>query len=185
MTQTKTQWIYADKNPKLDRVLGSTNLGSRLFLDGDYTFPSEDTMQPGYIEARNISFNATSRSTVSTSETPAIKTSGSNTTRRRNAPLKQSPIRGGHLGSSCPEPSSSPTTTSIAGPSYPHTLVITDTDTLLLYQPYLIPLANSTEHPTRQNASYGNKTPWSSLQHHQNNTWCPSRALNGGNPFNQ
>ena len=102
MTQTKTQWIYADKNPRVDRVLGSSSVhaGSRLFIEGDYTFPSEETMQPGYIEARNVSFNGTNRSTVGgMGGTSGVRASGGSSSRRRNAQLKQSPTRGGHTAS--------------------------------------------------------------------------------------
>lgn len=122
MTHTKTQWIYADKNPRVDRVLGSNSLhaGSRLFIEGDYTFPCEKTVQPGYIEARNASFNGTNRSTVgSTVGTGGVGTSGGSSSRRRNAQLKQSPTRGSETTFSRPGPSSSQARSSVAGPSTP------------------------------------------------------------------
>jgi hypothetical protein len=50
-------------NPRLDRVLGSSNAhaSSKVFVDGDYGFPIEEISAPGYIEVRNISFNTTNR----------------------------------------------------------------------------------------------------------------------------
>lgn len=122
MTQTKTQWIYADKNPRLDRVLGVSNLhaGTRLFIEGDYTFPSEETMQPGYIEARNVSFNATNRSTVGgIDRTSGVGASGGSSSRRRNVQLKQSSTRSDYNTSSHPRPFSSQARSSVAGPSTP------------------------------------------------------------------
>jgi hypothetical protein len=64
-THTTTQYFYAEVNPRLERVLGSTNMhaSSKVFVNGDYRFPAEQNSTPGYIEVRNISFNATNRPT--------------------------------------------------------------------------------------------------------------------------
>jgi hypothetical protein len=77
-------------------------------------------MQPGYIEARNASFNGTNRSTVgSTVGTSRVGTSGGSSSRRRNAQLKQSPTRGSETTFSRPVPTSSQARSSAAGPSTP------------------------------------------------------------------
>ena len=48
---------------KKERVLGSTNMqpSTKLFTDGDYRFPVEGDSTQGYIEARNITFNTSTR----------------------------------------------------------------------------------------------------------------------------
>jgi hypothetical protein len=72
-TRTKTQYIYAEKSPKFDRTLGSKNLRvqSRLFIDGFYTFPDEETQQPGYLDLLAVSFNSTNRDGVSSASSAA------------------------------------------------------------------------------------------------------------------
>lgn len=72
-TRTKTQYIYAEQSPKFDRTLGSGNLRaqSRLFIDGFYTFPDEETQQPGYLDLLAVSFNSTNKDPVNSVGSPA------------------------------------------------------------------------------------------------------------------
>ncbi|KHO10727.1 hypothetical protein MAA_11685 [Metarhizium robertsii ARSEF 23] len=88
-TRTKTQYFYAESSPKFDRTLGSTNLRaqSKLFIDGFYTFPDEETQQPGYLDLLAVSFNSTNKDPGSS--TPSAAKGGSS--RRRDVPLKGSP----------------------------------------------------------------------------------------------
>jgi len=88
-TRTKTQYIYAEQSPKFDRTLGNENLRaqSRLFIDGFYTFPDEETQQPGYLDLLAVSFNSTNKDPVNKTSSPAKGGSS----RRRDVPLKISP----------------------------------------------------------------------------------------------
>lgn len=90
-TRTKTQYIYAERSPKFDRTLGNANLRaqSKLFIDGFYTFPDEETQQPGYLDLLAVSFNSTNKDTVNCA--PSATKGGS--MRRRDVPLKQSPTK--------------------------------------------------------------------------------------------
>ncbi|KAF5127311.1 hypothetical protein E5D57_008241 [Metarhizium anisopliae] len=90
-TRTKTQYIYAEQSPKFDRTLGSENLRaqSRLFIDGFYTFPDEETQQPGYLDLLAVSFNSTNKDPANSVGSPAKGGSS----RRRDVPLKISPAK--------------------------------------------------------------------------------------------
>ena len=88
-TRTKTQYFYAESSPKFDRTLGSTNLRaqSKLFIDGFYTFPDEETQQPGYLDLLAVSFNSTNKDPGSSAPSAA---KGGSSRRRRDVPLKGS-----------------------------------------------------------------------------------------------
>jgi hypothetical protein len=94
-THTTTQYFYAEVNPRLERVLGSTNMhaSSKVFVNGDYRFPVEQNSTPGYIEVRNISFNATNRPTQGGSVANGTGASGGSGGKRRNVVLKSSPAK--------------------------------------------------------------------------------------------
>jgi hypothetical protein len=63
-THTTTQYFDVDVNPRLECILGSTNMqpSTKLFIDGDYRFPVEGDSTPGDIEVRDVTFNTTNRS---------------------------------------------------------------------------------------------------------------------------
>jgi len=86
-SHTTNQYFYADVTPRLERVLGSTNMlpSTKLFVDGDST--------PGYIEARDITFNSTSRSAQGVIAADGAKSSGGGGGNRRNVTLKSSPSK--------------------------------------------------------------------------------------------
>ncbi len=88
-TRTKTQYFYAEQSPKFDRTLGNKNLRaqSRLFIDGFYTFPDEETQQPGYLDLLAVSFNSTNKDPVNSAGSAAKGGSS----RRRDVPLKTTP----------------------------------------------------------------------------------------------
>jgi hypothetical protein len=94
-THTTTQYFYAEINPRLDRVLGSTNMhaSSKVFVDGDYRFPVEQNYTPGYIEVRNVSFNATNRPTQGGNVANGTGASSGSGGKRRNVVLKSSPAK--------------------------------------------------------------------------------------------
>jgi hypothetical protein len=94
-THTTTQYFYAEINPRLDRVLGSTNMhaSSKVFVDGDYRFPVEQNSTPGYIEVRNVSFNATNRPTQGGNVANGTGASSGSGGKRRNVVLKSSPAK--------------------------------------------------------------------------------------------
>ena len=94
-THTTTQYFYAEVNPRLERVLGSTNMhaSSKVFVNGDYRFPVEQNSTPGYIEVRNVSFNATNRPTQGGSVANGTGASGGSGGKRRNVVLKSSPAK--------------------------------------------------------------------------------------------
>ena len=63
-TQTMAQFFFAQKHIRFERTLTGNNRirpQSRVFIDGEYTFPESDTQSPGYIDCINISYNATNR----------------------------------------------------------------------------------------------------------------------------
>jgi hypothetical protein len=86
-SQTNTQYFYVDVNPRLDRVLANMHASTKVFVNGDYRFPAEESA-PGYIEVRNVNFNATNRSTLTGSIANVGASGGAN---RRNVALKSSP----------------------------------------------------------------------------------------------
>ena len=90
-SRTKNQYFYAEKSPKFDRTLGSPSMRpqSRLFVDGYYTFPIEETQEPGYLDLINVSFNSTNHTT--TEGGPIIGGTGGGSSRRQNVPLKTTP----------------------------------------------------------------------------------------------
>jgi len=90
-SRTKNQYFYAEKSPKFDRTLGSSSMRvqTRLFIDGHYTFPIEETQEPGYLDLINVSFNSTNRSISEGGSTIGGACGGSS--RRRNVPLKTTP----------------------------------------------------------------------------------------------
>jgi hypothetical protein len=94
-THTTTQYFYAEINPRLDRVLGSTNMhaSSKVFVDGDYRFPVEQNSTPGYIEVWNVSFNATNRPTQGGNVANGTGASSGSGGKRRNVVLKSSPAK--------------------------------------------------------------------------------------------
>lgn len=94
-SHTTNQYFYADVTPRLERVLGSTNMlpSTKLFVDGDYRFPVEGDCTPGYIEARDITFNSTSRSSQGAVAADVTKSSGGGGGNRRNVTLKSSPSK--------------------------------------------------------------------------------------------
>jgi hypothetical protein len=94
-TQTTTQYFYAEINPRLERVLGSTNMhaSSKVFVDGDYRFPVEQNSIPGYIEVRNVSFNATNRTIQGGNAANGTGASGGSGGNRHNVILKSSPAK--------------------------------------------------------------------------------------------
>jgi hypothetical protein len=112
-THTTTQYFYAQVNPRLERVLGSTNMhaSSKVFVDGDYRFPAEQTSTPGYIEVRNVTFNATNRPTQGVNVANGTGASGGSGGKRRNVVLKSSPAK------SPAKPRYTPGGSSQAGPS--------------------------------------------------------------------
>ncbi|KID81268.1 hypothetical protein MGU_11350 [Metarhizium guizhouense ARSEF 977] len=122
-TRTKTQYIYAEQSPKFDRALGNENLRaqSRLFIDGFYTFPDEETQQPGYIDLLAVSFNWASKDPVNKTGSPAKGGSS----RRRNVPLKISPGKQANI-SVAPAPMTPPNSRLLlhsgSSASTPHTV---------------------------------------------------------------
>ena len=50
-THTTTQYFDVDVSPRLECILGSTNMqpSTKLFIDGDYRFPVEGDSTPGDI----------------------------------------------------------------------------------------------------------------------------------------
>jgi hypothetical protein len=90
-TRTKNQYFYAEKSPKFERTLGSSSMRvqSRLFIDGYYTFPIEETQEPGYLDLINVSFNSTNRP-ISEGGL-IIGGAGGGSSCRRNVPLKTTP----------------------------------------------------------------------------------------------
>jgi hypothetical protein len=84
-TRTTNQYFYADK------ILSGSYLRpqSKLFIDGYYTFPSEETREPGYLDLLNVSFNSTNRSVTESS--PNVKSTSVGSARRRNVLLKATP----------------------------------------------------------------------------------------------
>ena len=90
-TRTTNQYFYAEKNPKFDKMLSGSYLRpqSKLFIDGYYTFPSEEKREPGYLDILNVSFNSTNRSVTQSSSN--VKSTSAGSARRRNVPLKAAP----------------------------------------------------------------------------------------------
>ena len=90
-----TQYFFAEINPRLDRVLGSPNkrASSKIFIDGNYRFSIEETSTPGYIEIRNITFNATNRTIQGGNTTNGTGTSGGTGGNRCNIILKSLPLK--------------------------------------------------------------------------------------------
>jgi hypothetical protein len=63
-TKTTAQFFFAPKHIRFERTLTGNNRirpQSRVFIDGEYTFPESDTRSPGYIDCINILYNATNR----------------------------------------------------------------------------------------------------------------------------
>jgi hypothetical protein len=97
--QTTTQYFFATVNPRLERVLGSTNMhaSSKVFVDGDYRFPVEQPSAPAYIEVRNITFNATNRTIQGGNTISGTGASnGIGGGNRRNVMFKSSPAKSIH-----------------------------------------------------------------------------------------
>lgn len=94
-SHTTNQYFYADVTPRLERVLGSTNMlpSTKLFVDGDYRFPVEGDSTPGYIEVRDVTFNSTSRSAQGVIAADGTKSSSGGGGNRRNVTLKSSPSK--------------------------------------------------------------------------------------------
>jgi hypothetical protein len=103
-THTTTQYFYATISPRLERVLGTLRASTKIFVDGDYRFPVEESSTPGYVEVRNVNFNTTNRTSQGEDGTGAYGGSGGN---RRNVVLKSSPNK----------PKLSPGRSSQAGPT--------------------------------------------------------------------
>ena len=101
-THTTTQYFYADVSPRLERILGSTNMqpSTKLFIDGDYRFPVEGDSTPGCIEVRDVTFNMTNRSAQGGAPTDGTRASGGTARNRRNVALKSSPAKPKHTGAS-------------------------------------------------------------------------------------
>lgn len=101
-THSTNQYFYADITPRLERVLGSSSLHAttKLFVDGDYRFPVEETSTPGYIEVRGVSFNATNRTSLSCNPATASGATGGSGGKRRNVLLKASPVKPKYTGGS-------------------------------------------------------------------------------------
>ena len=118
-TRTRTQYCYAVVGPRLQATLGSKNLrrNTKLFIDGDYTFPVQDNQQVGYLDINNVTFNSTNRLTVdSTIEAGRGPQGGSS--RRRDVPIKQttvSPSRSGRAAPMTPQGPSSSTSVTTPG----------------------------------------------------------------------
>lgn len=95
-TRTKTQYIYAEQSPKFDRTLGNKNLRAqtKLFIEGFYTFPDEETQQPGYLDLLAVSFNSTNKDPVNSAGSAAKGGSS----RRRDVPLKITPGKQANKG---------------------------------------------------------------------------------------
>ncbi|KAN0083540.1 hypothetical protein V8E54_002628 [Elaphomyces granulatus] len=83
-THVTTQYFYADVSPRLERVLGSMQPSTKVFVDGDYRFPVEGESTPGYIEVRNVTFNTTNRSAQGGAPTDGTKASGGTAGNRRS-----------------------------------------------------------------------------------------------------
>ena len=95
-THTTTQYFYATISPRLERVLGSLRASTKIFVDGDYRFPVEESSTPAYIEVRNVNFNTTNRTSqgeAAAGGTGAFGGSGGN---RRQVVLKSSPQKPKH-----------------------------------------------------------------------------------------
>jgi len=92
-THVTTQYFYADVSPRLERVLGSMQPSTKVFVDGDYRFPVEGESTPGYIEVRNVTFNTTNRSAQGGAPTDGTKASGGTAGNRRSVALKSSPAK--------------------------------------------------------------------------------------------
>jgi hypothetical protein len=97
-THITTQYFYADVSPRLERVLGSSNMkaSTKVFVDGDYRFPVEADSTPGYVEVRNVTFNATNRTTQGGAAADGTRASGGSGGNRRNVALKSSPSKPKH-----------------------------------------------------------------------------------------
>jgi hypothetical protein len=93
-TQTTAQFFFAPKHIRFERTLTGNNRirpQSRVFIDGEYTFPESDTRSPGYIDCINISYNSTNRPGAAFQGTV---TSGG-CSRRRDLQLKPTPTTPG------------------------------------------------------------------------------------------
>jgi hypothetical protein len=106
-THTTNQYFYATISPRLERVLGSLHASTKIFVDGDYRFPVEESSTPGYIEVRNVHFNTTNRTGQGEVAVDGTGAYGGSTGNRRNVVLKSSPNR----------PKQSPGRSSQAGPA--------------------------------------------------------------------
>jgi hypothetical protein len=95
-THTTTQYFYATISPRLERVLGSLHASTKIFVDGDYRFPDEDSSTPGYIEVRNANFNSTNRTTQGEVGVDGTRASGGSGGNRRHVVLKSSPNKPKH-----------------------------------------------------------------------------------------
>ena len=122
-THVTTQYFYADVSPRLERVLGSMQPSTKVFVDGDYRFPVEGESTPGYIEVRNVTFNTTNRSSQGGAPTNSTRASGGSAGNRRSVALKSSPPKPKHTGASSPAgPASAvPGDVGLQGPSSTHT----------------------------------------------------------------
>jgi hypothetical protein len=106
-THTTTQYFYATISPRLERVLGSLRASTKIFVDGEYRFPVEESSTPGYIEVRNVNFNTTNRTGQGEVAVDRAGAYGGSSGNRRNVVLKSSPNK----------PKQSPGRSSQAGPA--------------------------------------------------------------------
>jgi hypothetical protein len=102
-TRTRTQYCYAVVGPRLQATLGSKNLrpNTKLFIDGDYTFPVQDTQQVGYLDINNVTFNSTNRPTIG-SAAGAGRVPQGGSSRRRDVPIKQASTSSSRFGQAAP-----------------------------------------------------------------------------------
>ena len=96
MTTITSQYLYArTDHPKFGKIISSPNFGagSKLYVDADYIFPTEDG--PGYFEVKDLSYmeTFTPRSAVASTLSPStprrrdVAFNGSNSTPSKRRPI--------------------------------------------------------------------------------------------------
>lgn len=86
MIRITSQYLYASvEHPKFGKIISSPNFGpgSKLYVDADYVFPTEDS--PGYFEVQDMSFMETV-----TPRSGVASTLSLSTPRRRHIAFKDS-----------------------------------------------------------------------------------------------
>jgi hypothetical protein len=107
--------LLCTKNPRVDRVLTSAHISTKIFAGGDYKFPVEEDAAPGYIEVCGVNFNTTHRITSAPDAITGSRASGGRSGNRRNIFLKSSPSKPRGNSGGATQSASKPA----AGPSTP------------------------------------------------------------------